>query len=330
MKSLLDMPPEIRATIWRMVYEEVAVPRLRYAGDHRGGIQRSTQVQGMGLVLACKQLYAEVRPVLLANIELHVIYPDHSPSQLGILPPAVVGDNAPVIYYHCGQNEWDDHRPPRRPFKFHRFPGVQVFRVTKATPVFIGQLRAVWEHGKPKLTRSVYESLSDAKRYRAWKASRVASVDRVVTYMANFGRGGWLSRVIDPVKFPEPIELEPDDDAEFDNAKWRNLNRDFEAENRIRRRRAAGLDPGPADDSLEGRANYREELAKCREVVSGMRVIVELEFNLSTGQRQTFLDSIFEVLLVVVDVRTRTVLEYRFLMDEEIYHREKWSQQVIY
>jgi hypothetical protein len=323
--SLLGLPPELRQHIWRIFYGSVAVPHMRYACDY-GGIETSGSADTSPLYV-CKQIYAEVMPILYASLKLHIVYNPHSPGQLSILPPRATRDDVREVLFHCGTMEFlGEDRPPKRPFPFHKYPRLATFRITKKTMVSVGSLSHQPDEYDALtttttmticLTPATYAELSAEDKVNAWKRFGAVSAERVVRDIVDFGRRGWLSRVVDPQTHTEPVSLEPDSDSEFDGEDW-------EAFTAVG---ASDSEPEEFTEDYQGgeREAETQKLSLFRGVMNRMKTIIELEYKLWHGQ-DSWRSNVIDTFLVTVDARDRRVIDYRLLSPDEVEFRDEWSR----
>jgi hypothetical protein len=326
--SLLGLPPELRQHIWRIFYGSVAVPHMRYACDY-GGIETSGSADTTPLYV-CKQIYAEATPILYASLKLHIVYNPHSPGQLEILPPRATRDVVREVFFHCGTMEfWGEDRPPKRPFPFHKYPRLATFRITKKTMVSVESLTHQHDDYDALtttttttmticLTPTTYAELSAEDKVKAWKRFGAVSAERVVRDIADFGRSGWLSRVVDPQTHTEPVSLEPDSDSEFDDEDWEEWTTVG----------ASDSEPEEFKEDEEGgeKEAGTQKLSLFRGAVNRMKTIIELEYKLWHGEG-LWRSSVIDTFLVTVDARDRRVIDYRLLSPEEVEFREEWSRR---
>ncbi|SPO06817.1 uncharacterized protein DNG_09511 [Cephalotrichum gorgonifer] len=76
------------------------------------------------------------------------------------------------------------------------------------------------------MSESAYKELSPPERLAVWKNSDAISAEKIIQHMGEFGKGGWLSRIVDPQRFSEPLRLEPDSDSENDDSDWEEWSKD--------------------------------------------------------------------------------------------------------
>lgn len=320
----MGLPPEVRQHIWRIYYGSVAVPRMRYACDY-GGIETSGSADTSPLYV-CKQIYAEAMPILYASLKLHIVYNPHSPSQLERLPPRATRDDVREVFFHCGTLEFlGEDRPPKRPFPFHKYPRLATFRITKKTMVPVGSLTHQHDDDEASmttttmttfLTPTTYAELSAEDKVNAWKRFGAVSAESVVRDIADFGRSGWMSRVIDLQTHTEPLGLEPDSDSEFDDEDW-------EAWTAVG---ASDSEPEEFEEDEEGgeKEAGTQKLSLFRGIINRLRTIIELEYKLWHGA-DPWRSNVIDTFLVTVDARDRRVIDYRLLSPDEVEFREEWS-----
>jgi hypothetical protein len=320
--SLLGLPPELRQHIWRIYYGSLAVPRMRYACDY-GGIETSGSAETSPLYV-CKQIYADAMPILYASLKLHIVYNPHSPGQLQRLPPRATRDDVREVFFHCGTLEFlGESRPPMRPFPFHKYPRLATFRITKKTMVPVGSLTHQHDDDDDTsttttttpLTTATYAELSAEDKVNAWKRFGAGSAERVVRDIADFGRSGWLSRLVDLQTHTEPLTLEPDSDSDYDG------DEDWEAWTAI------GAYDSEPEEFKEGEEKDAEayKLSLFRGIINRMRTIIELEYKLWHGS-DPWRSNVIDTFLVTVDARDRRVIDYRLLSPDEVEFRDEWSR----
>lgn len=321
--SLLGLPPEVRQHIWRIYYGSVAVPRMRYACDY-GGTETSGSADTSPLYV-CKLIYAEAMPILYASLKLHIVYNPHMPSQLERLPPRATRDDVREVLFHCATLEFlGESRPPKRPFPFHKYPRLATFRITKKTMVRVGSLTHQHDDDDDddasttttSLTATTYAVLSAEDKVNAWKRFGAVSAERVVRDVADFGRSGWLSRVVDLQTHAEPVSLEPDLDSECDDEEW-------EAWTAVG---ASDSEPEEFKEDEEGgeKEAGTQKLSLFRGIMNRMRTFIELEYKLWHGL-DPWRSNVIDTFLVTVDARDRRVIDYRLLDLDEVEFRDEWS-----
>lgn len=223
----MDLPAEIRCRIWTIYYQEVSRPRMRYTAEIGGIVDVYTEAN-LDLFLANKQICAQTMPILLANIELNIVYTSSAPMQLAHLPSESICNSVRTMRFHC---HWTSicayQRPPKKPVKFKKFPRLAEFRVCKNTRI---DLAVPWQGaGRPVLDPSAYRALPKEERMAAWEGPRAVSADFFIENLANFGRGGWMSRLVDQERRDEPLELDADPDSEHDDPDWQVWSEDLSA-----------------------------------------------------------------------------------------------------
>ncbi|RYP69003.1 hypothetical protein DL771_006329 [Monosporascus sp. 5C6A] len=283
--GLLALPAELRRQIWLTYCTWPRQLYLRYAADFGGGAEM-TLVEA-GLLFTCKQIYAELRPVLMANVQLHITYLSHSPWEPLQFPPPPVCEWIQSMVFHCPA--WsvvhdDEDTPPTTSIRFHRFRNLKTFTVCKPIPVRVSELLA--EDGVTPMTRETYEASSEEKRLAAWGGLTWISADAIIGTAVRWGRGGWVSQVLDP-----------------------------EYHLRINDLDGEGEDAGEGSD---------EDNEKCEpedlQVISKTHIMLEAELCLfeESGYAATLIQS----LLVTIDTRDKNIIESRLLSEEEVSSRE--------
>lgn len=66
------MPTEIRRRIWDIYYNEISRPRIRYASFGGSGMSQESEMD-IKLLFAWKEIYAEVQPIVVFNIQLNIV-----------------------------------------------------------------------------------------------------------------------------------------------------------------------------------------------------------------------------------------------------------------
>lgn len=297
---------------------------MRYACDY-GGTESSGSADTSPLYV-CKQIYAEAMPILYASLKLHIVCNPHWPSQLERLPPRATRDDVREVFFHCGTIDfWGGaSRPAKRPFPFHKYPRLATFRIIKKAMVPVGSLTHHHDDDDStttttmttSLTAITYAELSAEDKVNAWKRFGAVSAERVVQDTADFGRGGWMTRVVDLQAGIEPVSLEPDSDSEFDDEDSKALTAVG----------ASDSEPEEFKEDEEGGEKDAEtqKLSLFREIINRMRTIIELEYKLWQGV-DPWPSNVIDAFLVTVDARDRRVIDYRLLSQDEVELREEWS-----
>lgn len=341
----LRLPPELRQSIWHIFYSASSQPWIRYQAISRNGIMSSRSVD-LAPTYVCRLFRAEVWSAIWSMLRLHLSRRPELPFQHAILPPPTLAREVQSIVWHMScYSDRDLGRLPRRPVKLQRFPKLRDLTICYAEEAHI-ELLPVGQQVKMKRAQtqamaggeeelragvaskrldspriesgSLYLAMSSEDRVAQWLSHPQFSVERLIQFVTDNGRGGWLSRLVDPAQYPEPMELTPDsiDDREAvddddDEDKWRIHAPDFEHGSVL-------LDgETPADAEIR-------ELAAFRAVAARVRVMVEVELYTMGGNPPFGFPTpiIAEPVLVLVDVGTKTVLEARQLSREEHKYRQ--------
>lgn len=104
-------------------------------------------------------------------------------------------------------------------------------------------------------TPELYQTLSSENSLALWKRPGVLPAVEFIQRLADFGRGEWLNRVVDPHRFEKPIEPDPDSDSKFDNELWREWSEDASW-------RSYGSDDDISWNSCEEREPTKEQKQK--------------------------------------------------------------------
>ncbi|RYP46596.1 hypothetical protein DL768_007218 [Monosporascus sp. mg162] len=310
---LLGLPAELRLHIWRTYCTWPRKPYLRYAADFGGGAEL-TRVEA-GLLFTCKQIYAELWPVLTANIQLHITYLSHSPWEPLQFPPRRVCEWIQSMVFHCpAWSVFDEDKPPTTSVRFHRFRNLKTFTVCKPILVRVSELLA--EDGVTRMTRETYEASSEEKRLAAWNALTWMSADAIIGIAMRWGRGGWVSRVLDPDYHLRIHDL----DGEDEDADEGNDDNDEQYE--------------PEDPSCSSNDEEIEEgvpktprnlEAMSMEVISKAHIMLEAEVCLFDGSG--YAPRSIQNLLVTIDTREKKIIESRLLSEEEVFRREEEASE---
>ncbi|KAK3305969.1 uncharacterized protein B0T15DRAFT_215218 [Chaetomium strumarium] len=318
---LMAMPAEIRNKIWKSFFSHVARPRLRYACDMGSGIESDSRFE-IAWIYASKRLYLEAWPVFLAQVRLDVVYMSHSPGQLAILPPPILRRELREICFHCPVSALAE-RPPRRPFPFHRFPRLSTFSVSSNISIPLDRFRC--KDSNEPMTVDVYRGLSPQERLAAWKDAGLPSVDEIMEHMTSMGRGGWISRVVDPKNFTRPLVLDPDSDDENDDEDWQTAEEPPCSEDEEMGCFYRASRESRSAEWLE--AKEARDLEAFRKVTAQMHTFVEAELRLFKWKVQPIYGDPLDTLFVLIDTRTRKILEVRMLDEEEIEERARWAAE---
>ncbi|RYP65337.1 hypothetical protein DL769_006352 [Monosporascus sp. CRB-8-3] len=277
--TLLGLPAELRLQIWRTYCTWPRKPYLRYAADFSGGAEM-TLVEA-GLLFTCKQIYAELWPILTANVQLHITYLSHSPEEPLQFPSPHVCEWIRSMVFHCsaGLSLWDEDVPPETPIRFHGFPNLKTFTVCKPMWVRVDELLA--EDGVTRMTRETYEASSEEKKLAAWVALTWMSADAIIGIVVRWARSSWLSKVLDPEYHLQIHDLESDGENED-----------------------AGKDSEGQNEAME------------LEVINNVHTILEAELCLFEGSG--YAPALIQTLLVTIDMRHKKIIESRLLSDEEM------------
>ncbi len=301
---LLTLPLELRMLIWHTYFTWPRKPFIRWAADF-SGIEYSFEGDER-LIFVCRQVYEEVLPIFAANIQLHITYQGHTPRQPSILPSRDICRRIESVFFHCTNGHssvFDLDRPPKAPFRFHRFPSMKRFTVCKPMLVLISRLATV--DGASGMTQEMYKSLSEEEKLEAWNTTGLISARALIDFVARFGRGGWLSRVVDPEDKAGTHDSQNTDSADEDDEDdptWMFYSTDDE------------------DLDKENPERKREILeARNQEVIDQAHTILEVDLSLYDDECRPPL--LAQVLLVTVDMKTRQINETRFLSEEEASRR---------
>ncbi|RYO96348.1 hypothetical protein DL764_007484 [Monosporascus ibericus] len=305
---LLGLPAELRLQIWRTYSTWPRKPYLRYAADFGGGAEL-TLVKA-SLLFACKQIYAELWPILTANVQLHITYLSHSPCEALQFPSRRVCEWIQSMVFHCpAWSAFDEDTPPTTSIRFHRFRNLKTFTVCEPILVRVSQLLA--EDGVTLMTRETYEASSEEKRLAAWGALTWMSADAIIAIAIRWGRGGWVSRVLDPEYHHQIHDL--DDEAEDADEGSEEGTENYEPD-----------DPfySSNDEVIEeeARKKRRRNLeAMSMEVISKAHIMLEAELCLFDGSGYAPMP--IQTLLVTIETRDKKIIESRLLSEEELYRR---------
>lgn len=188
--------------------------------------------------------------------------------------------------------------------------------------------------GNEAVTPELYRTLSSEDSLALWKKPGVLPAIEFIQRTADFGRGGWLSRVVDPHRFEKPIELGPDSDSEYDDENWRQWSEDaswrsYGSEDDISWNSNEEREP-TEEEKQKAAAKAADELQRCRQVVAQMHTFVEAELCIyylgathepwGIPTNKYFIDQV----QVLIDARTRTVVEIWRLEPDEVKLRERW------
>ncbi|KAH7029802.1 uncharacterized protein B0I36DRAFT_364278 [Microdochium trichocladiopsis] len=269
------------------IVPKVERPWLRYCANQDTSTEWNLEIDE-GLALVCKQVYQETQPCIRAALDLHVVYSLSAPQQLAQLPDRDLRkDIRNVIFHIAAPSEqmrmFCYDRPPKRPFKLHRFPNLDTFTVWVPIHVPIQELIPPPSRtGSSRLRTTFYDLMP------GWQESEEASEEHLemacatccamrkkekaalwrnrygaqelIDFVSRFGRGGWLSRIVDPERHPEPLTLDPDDDPENMGSEWDAYDEDGE---------------GQYGDDVDDDPN---RLDKLRAIAANMHVMIECEF----------------------------------------------------
>ncbi|KAH7037024.1 uncharacterized protein B0I36DRAFT_313165 [Microdochium trichocladiopsis] len=346
--QLLSLPTELRQYMWAIYYREVDRPWLRYAVDVGSGIESQCEIP-KALASTCKQIFEETRPFIgqHGKLDLHIVYPPYMPTQLPILPAKDLRKAINHIIFHVadisGGIAWDYDRPPKRPVKFHRFPNLTDFTVCVPTHVPIQELFLPESEQRSTQIRSTfgldgspgesdeyipaavlldaqntYRSLTADQKVALWKNRYSAKA--FIDFCCRVGRGGWLSRVVDPGTHPLPLALEADIDTENTGDAWDTFDEDYEG--------SEGSERSEGEEDSDAAA---QTLTEFRAVAARLRVVVECELWATArgGPHNSYtthpIDS--EPLLLRLDPRRVDILEMRPLGVEESILRSQQSKE---
>ncbi|KEY73964.1 hypothetical protein S7711_11404 [Stachybotrys chartarum IBT 7711] len=321
---LMAMPAEIRNKIWKSFFSHVVRPRLRYACDMGSGIESDSRFE-IAWIYASKRLYLEAWPVFLAQVRLDVVYMSHSPGQLAILPPPILRRELREICFHCPVSAWAE-RPPRRPFPFNRFPRLSSFSISSNILILLDRFRC--KDSNEPMTVDMYRGLSPQERLAAWKDAGLPSVDEIMEHMTSMRRGGWISRVVDPKNFTRPLVLNPDSDDENDNEDgqgWTAEEPPYSEDEQEKGHFYWGSRESRSAEWLE--AKEARDLEAFRKVAAQMHTFVEAELTLFKWKVQPISGDTLDTLFVLIDTRTRKILEMSMLDAEEIKERARWAAE---
>ncbi|RYO88909.1 hypothetical protein DL766_004273 [Monosporascus sp. MC13-8B] len=284
--TLLALPAELRLLIWHTYCTWPNKPSLRWATD----VDREagpTLVEA-GLLFTCKQIYAELWPILTANVQLHITYPNHSPEEPLQFPPPHVCEWIRSMVFHSwvGLSGLDvDDIPPKTSIRFRRFRNLKTFTLCKPIWVRVSELLA--EDGITRMTQETYETSSEEEKLAAWGALTWMSAGAIIG-MVTWDRGSWVSRVLGPEYRPQIHDSDSDGDNED-----------------------AGED-SEEDEAME------------LEVINKLHPILEAELYLFEGSGYAPL--LIQTLLVSIDIRAKKIIESRLLSKEEMGKRLEEGQ----
>jgi hypothetical protein len=322
--NLMSIPIEIRFIIWHIYYTQVARPKVHFNNNLAEDTETFGEVDD-ALALTCKQIRAEAWPVLWANAEMHIVYQSFAPCMLpGPHLPQVLRDHVQNIWFHCpAHGQYDDHeRPPKWPIKFHEFP--KLATLTVCTPIAINMTRLMTV-GDKVITEPAYTALSLEERLALWRRPGVLSGSEIINDLTAFGRGGWLSRLLDPQTFSEPILLEADDDDEFDDPDWERWSRDYSWRSS---RSDNGLVCHVTEEEL--RVMAKEDNPRFQAAIKRMHIIVEAQLciYLESDINLYYAPRTFESLLAVVDPKTKEITELKRLEPDDLEKLRVWGAEV--
>jgi hypothetical protein len=274
---------------------------------------------------ASKRLYLEAWPVFLTQVRLDVVYMGHSPGQLAILPPPILRRELREICFHCPVSEWAE-RPPKQPFPFHRYPRLSTFSFSRNILILLDRFRC--KDSNEPMTVDMYRELSAQDRLAAWKDAGLPSVDEIMEHMTSMGRGGWISRVVDPQNFTRPLVLDPDSDDEDDDEDWQDWTAQESAYSEDEPEEGRYFSVSRKSRSAEWlEAKEAKDLEAFRTVANQMHTFVEAELTLFKWKDRPMSGDTLDTLFVLIDTRTRKMLEMRILDAEEIEERARWAAE---
>ncbi|RYP31757.1 hypothetical protein DL767_005577 [Monosporascus sp. MG133] len=311
---LLGLPAELRLQIWRTYCTWPRKPYLRYAADFGGGAEL-TLVEA-SLLFTCKQIYAELWPILTANVQLHITYLSHSPWEALQFPPRRVCEWVQSMVFHCpAWSVFDEDTPPTTSVRFHRFRNLKTFTVCKPILVRVSELLA--EDGVTPMTREMYEASSEEKKLAAWGALTWMSADAIIGIAVRWGRGGWVSRVLDPeyhlrIHDLDGVDEDADEGSEEDDEKYEPED-PFYSSN----------DEGIEEEAPKRRPRNLEAMSM--EVIGKAQIMLEAELCLFEGSG--YAPTPIQNLLVTIDARDKKVIESRLLSEEEVCRREEEASE---
>lgn len=203
----------------------------------------------MELAFTCKQLLDEVRPLIGYPIssDLHIVPSWHTSEQPGSLSCERERWGIDHVIFLVAEPDlqfsFETARPPKRPVRLHRFPRLTDFTV--CVPLHVPVEKLLPEHPDDKSSKvepasrdldgsdrreasswpdfrmysreivqgafDTYCASSDTQRATIWRERY--SAEALMELMGRIGRGGWLSRVVDPVAFTEALTLDADVDS---------------------------------------------------------------------------------------------------------------------
>ncbi|KAI6778121.1 uncharacterized protein J7T54_001925 [Emericellopsis cladophorae] len=327
---LMALPAELRAKIWTSFFSHVARPRLRYACDLEWSLDTDSHFE-IDWLYASKRLYLDAWPVCLAQVRLDVVYIGHAPTQLAVLPPPILRRELREICFHCPVSVMEE-RPPRRPFPFHRYPRLSTFRIASNILILLDRFRC--KESNVPMTVEVYRALSPPERLAAWKDAGLPSVDEIMEHMTGMGKSGWLSRVVDPKNFTRPLVLTLDSDDDDDDEggggredsseEWQGWTEPQCSEDEQEEKGLFYQAPRSAEWLA---AKEARDLEAFRRVAEQVHTLVEAELTLFERNVYPMPDDTLDTLFVLVDTRTRKIMEMRMLDAAEMEERARWAAQ---
>ncbi|KAH7014531.1 uncharacterized protein B0I36DRAFT_369479 [Microdochium trichocladiopsis] len=345
---ILRLPPELRAQVWDIFYSSVSPPWIRYL-DGEGGHVVTNHSINLAPTYACKQFREEAWPAIWRHLVLHLSREATGPYQHGRLPDPQQRQHIRRVVWYMACFDYDRELAiwglPTRPVKLHRFPRLREFVIAQADEVHVlwplatAQSAAsdpdlappvVWPaldtYTAVEKAASWYRGISGVERTAYLLALRQCSADALIATVARHGKGGWLSRLVDPVAFPAPIEFEDpltgdewDMDDQYDLAVY---DPDLEDGLVVR--------PGETREDAEKR-----ELGELRAMASSVEILLEVEVyvvgNMKYYDRYEVAETLVEEpIIIVVDVRQRKIVEARQLSPDEHQYRVKHRQSPCY
>jgi hypothetical protein len=188
------------------------------------------------------------------------------------------------------------------------------------------------------MTVDMYRGLSPQERLAAWKDAGLPSVDEIMQHMTSMGRGGWISRIVDPKNFTRPLVLSPDPDSDDDEHDTEPPDSDAENDEDWQ----GWTEPPYSEDEEKGcfyrssrksrsaewlDAKAARDLEAFRKVAGQMHTFVEAELTLFQWKVRPMSGDTLDTLFVRIDTRTRKIVESRMLDAEEIEERARWAAE---
>jgi hypothetical protein len=301
-----------------------------------GGIQTSASAE-LHLLATCKKICSEAKPSMLAELQLNIVYMSRAPGPLAQLPPRWIRRSVRHIRFCCphGSGASDPGRPPKLPFPFHNFSKLTTFTVCRDLKIDVTTL--VNSATNEQMTKATYDQLSPEEKSSAWRAAGLLSAEDVISRVAAFGRGGWLSRVVDPKNVRLPVNLEADSDPEDDHLDWDEWTYGLLPSEPDDEESGGGWDgddidhgyTNPPNEEIRGLEKIKTEteasmparLKKLRDTVARMQTLIETNTHLVSA------DDVLDKWFFIIDVASRAIIEIKQISEEEQEERHEWTRE---